>query len=146
MSGGAAVGESQSCARTGCWGADRREEPTEGHPHPCEPCHSAQHFSAIENASGLRLSLPRGSDRCPQRKAAQFKQQVLQLRRAQAAPNCPSDCKQHMLPHGRPDTGSPTETLPKTKYPARRRCSRDGQGPGERQDEGLMQMPVKDAF
>lgn len=79
----------------------------EGHPHPYERCHSAQHFSAIENTSGFRLSLPQGSDRCPLCKAAQFKQQVLQLWKVHGGSEL-SVCRQHMLPHSSLNTHSPT--------------------------------------
>lgn len=80
----------------------------------------------------------RGSDRCPQCKTTQFRQQVLQLRRAQGSSNRPSVCEQHTLPHG--------STLLKNKYPAWRRQRRDSQGPEERPDEGLIQTAVKETF
>lgn len=119
----------------------------QGHPRPYEPCHSAQHFSATENTSGFRLSLPRGSDRCPPCKAVQFKQQVLQLRRAQGSSELSfSLWTTHAPPRQPKHTPRHGSTLPRTKYPARRRWRRDSQGPEERQAEGLMQIAMKDTF
>lgn len=145
--GVAVMGKSQSQAHTKSQGADRPQEPCARPPTPYKPCHSAQHFSAIKNTYDFRLSLPRGSDHCPPCKAIQFKQQVLQLSRAQGSSELsfslwatcdPPWQPQHTLPY--------RSTLPETKHPAHRREGMDSHKPEEKQDEGLMQIAAKDYF
>lgn len=110
--GGAAIGESRSHTRTGCWGADRSEEPTQ------KAAHALTNPVTLPSTS-QQSRTPLASDclclealiAVPCARPLSSNNRFCSSGEPRAAPNCPSVCGQHTLPHSSLSICSPTGAL-----------------------------------